>query len=220
MPVEHLQISTDEFNRANNTDLGAGWTETAGETPAISSNQVSTARSSSSDGAGIAINNGPGVTADQYAELVFKSGEAGLAGGRTGIGVRIAGTAGSVSGYWVGYLFNSNLILYRLSSGDLAATFGTQLGSTYTRTLVADDVLRIEVAGASVSVKLNGAVVIGPVTDSAIATGNPGILCAIRTEVSNLSNSWDSWKVGNIRWMGRSNRIRTADTMRRWRRTG
>jgi hypothetical protein len=58
---------------------------------------------------------------------------------------------------------------------------------------VATDVIRIEVTGTSLTVKKNGSAVIGPITDSAISSGQAGVY-----GLDGGENKGDNWQADNI----------------------
>lgn len=176
------QLASDDFNRANG-GLGANWTTTTSESvPVILSNEASADTSTGTYGSrytGITWPN------DQYAEAIIGSIVENVTDNGAGPACRIA------SGTQTHYFAQTNTVetrLYKVVSG----TF-TQLG-TDGAACATGDTLRLECQGTSISVKKNGATIIGPVTDSAISAGDAGIWIAF----SSLNGKINSWAGGDF----------------------
>ena len=144
---------SDDFNRANNTDLGANWVEVSGDW-SIVSNQLSPGAAG-----GTIILRAAGAMAsnDHYAQ------------------VTIAATAAVSQGVWCrgnsnisqGYLWRNNG-----TSWDLFSVVGgsfTVIG-TYSATAVAGDVAKIQAVGSTIKGFVNGTQRVS-VTDTAVTTG-------------------------------------------------
>lgn len=178
--------SSDDFNRADASSLGANWTIVAfsgGNGLGIASDQVV--------GASVAAIQGNVWTAatfddDQWSEIETVTGSVALGLGGLGefVGpmVRMTGT----SGYVGIYFYNNNspvLQIYRSDSG----TF-TQLGSSFSlgSTLAAGVKLRLTVTGSTLVFSQDGTARI-TVDDSAYASGAPGIVAYDAAKADNWS---------------------------------
>ena len=144
---------TDDFNRANSTDLGAGWVEVSGDW------SIDTNRLSPGAAGGTIILRAAGAMAsnDHYAQ------------------VTIAATAAVSQGVWCrgnsnitsGYLFRNNG-----TSWDLFSVIGGSFSviGTYTAAAVAGDVAKVQAVGSTIKGYVN-AVERVSVTDTGVATG-------------------------------------------------
>jgi hypothetical protein len=86
------------------------------------------------------------------------------------------------------YLMQGNLTettMYKAVAGSF-----TQLGSTAAASAV-NDVLEIDAVGTTITGKKNGVTIIGPVTDSAIATGDWGMWAT-----GTVTITVDNWEGG------------------------
>jgi hypothetical protein len=144
---------SDDFNRANNTDLGAGWVEVSGDW-SIASNQLSPG---AAGGTIILRAAGAMATSDNYAQ------------------VTIAATAAVSQGVWCrgnsnitsGYLWRNNG-----TSWDLFSVVGgsfTSIG-TYTAAAAPGDVAKVQAVGSTIKGFVNGVQRVS-VTDTGVTTG-------------------------------------------------
>lgn len=166
------QVISDDFNRADAATLGANWTNSVGSGFGIVSNRASSKTNNSS----VAVYSGASwtVSTDQYAEaqIITKA-----SGNDAGIACR-----GSTS--------SETFYIFEINDNDAAVALGssmrcglykavagayTLLGSTSSFVVSTTDVLRIEAQGTNVTAKLNGVTKFGPTSDSAIASGKPGL---------------------------------------------
>ena len=175
------QLASDDFDRADG-GLGANWTTTTGESAlAIVSNEVR--------GGSAAIFGGRYTAAaapnDGYAEIVVGSVVCTTTDEGIGPAYRIA--AGAQTHYLVQTNTNETR-LYSVVGGGY-----TQLGSDGVA-CVTGDVLRLTCNGTSISVQRNGTTIIGPVTNSAIASGNAGIWAAASSSFGRAA----SWAMGDL----------------------
>ena len=196
---------TDDFNRTDTT-LAAegdanGWTVNEGNVGnfAVVSNQMFIEDTSGSGGAfgtGFAYRNFT-FDADQFSELVYKSG---VADGESGPAVRIDTSGGFLSATLYCVIYENDagprLVLRKYVAEGLSGG-GTELGE-HSVTLSADDVVRINVDGSSLNVYLNDSLVIGPITDSAIVAGKPGMVATQGTASADLT--WDDYTGGDTGW--------------------
>ena len=144
---------TDDFNRADSTNLGAGWVEVSGDW-SIVSNQLSPG----SDGGTIILRAaGPMDSSDNFAQ------------------VTIAATTAASHGVWCrgnatissGYLWRNDGTSWDLFSV-VSSTF-TAIGS-YAAAAAPGDVARVQAVGSTIKGYVNGVERVS-VTDTAVATG-------------------------------------------------
>jgi hypothetical protein len=144
---------TDDFNRANSTDLGAGWVEVSGDW-SIVSNQLS-----------------PGAAGGT---IILRAAGA-MAGNDNYAQATIAATTTASQGVWCrgnsnitqGYLWRNNGTTW-----DLFQVFGgsfTNIG-TYAAAAVAGDVAKVQAVGTTIKGFVNGVQRVS-VTDTAVTTG-------------------------------------------------
>lgn len=166
----------DDFNRANSTDLGAGWVEVSGDW------SIDTNRLSPGAAGGTIILRAAGAmdTSDHYAQ------------------VTIAATAVASQGVWCrgnsnisqGYLLRNNG-----SSWDLFSVVGgsfTVIG-TYAVAAVAGDVAKIQAVGSTIKGLVNGVERIS-VVNTAVATGTS---VGIRSD-STSGIRYDDFSAGDV----------------------
>lgn len=167
---------SDDFNRANSTDLGAGWVEVSGDW-SIVSNQLSPG---SAGGTIILRAAGAMSSNDNYAQAT------------------IAATAAVSQGVWCrgnsnisqGYLLRNNG-----TSWDLFQVVGgsfTVIG-TYTAAAAADDVMKVQAVGTTIKGFINGVQRIS-VTDTGVTIGTS---VGIRSESSG-SVKYDAFSAGDV----------------------
>lgn len=149
---------SDNFNRANGS-LGANWTQAPADGFSVWNNALSTANASYPELAYWSANT---FSANQYGQMTVPS----ITGNWVAVGVAVRVSAGNC--YAASWHDTNVLDLHKVVSGT-DTTIGT------TSTVAAGDTIRIEVSGTSISVKKNGTVVIGPLTDSSLASGSAGV---------------------------------------------
>lgn len=197
------QIVSDDFNRANGT-LGANWTVIAAGADIgldIVSNQC---KASAATGESIAWFSGGGWTGgnDQYAEAkivaIEASKDAAVVVRASGASIAVANAyfidLNSLDSATPGLGGTVTISFYKQVAGSF-----TQLGTDFTTTISANDVVRLEVTGSGASTvlvaKVNGTQV-GTVTDSAgshVASGNPGLYVG-----SGTGCIWDDFAAGDF----------------------
>jgi hypothetical protein len=172
-------LATDTFNRADNVSLGANWSSVVSMVSGcrILSNQVT---SNSASGSGSRYT-GVSFPADQYSQAV--------------IGVALPGGGPTVRADSSG-----NFYLFTIDSPGVSATalmlkYTGSFSTLDTRSCsaVVGDVIRLEVSGTTLTGKVNGTVV-STVTDTAIASGNPGL----HIYFFNPALSLDDWEGGDL----------------------
>jgi hypothetical protein len=167
---------SDDFNRANSTDLGANWVEVSGDWSIVSS-QLSPG---SAGGTIILRAAGAMSSNDNYAQAT------------------IAATAAVSQGVWCrgnsnitqGYLLRNNG-----SSWDLFSVVGgsfTVIG-TYAVAAAAGDVMKVQAVGSSIKGFINGVQRIS-VTDTAVTTGTA---VGIRSESAGAVR-YDDFSAGDV----------------------
>jgi hypothetical protein len=167
---------SDDFNRANSTDLGASWVEVSGDW-SISSNQLSPG---AAGGTIILRASGAMDSSDHYAQ------------------VTIAATTTASQGVWCrgnsnissGYLWRNNG-----SSWDLFSVVGgsfTVIG-TYTAAAAAGDVAKVQAVGSTIKGFVNGVQQVS-VTNSAVTTGTS---VGIRSDSAGAIR-YDDFSAGDI----------------------
>ena len=158
------QLYQDLFTRADG-GLGANWTTTTGlVSPSIVSNE---ARNSGAAPAG-ARYTATSLPDDQYAEITVGSVVSTTSDEGVGPAARMA--SGSHSSYFA-QTNTTQTRLYKVVSGAY-----TQLGSD-AAACTSGQTLRVTCNGTSISASINGSVVIGPVTDASLSSGDGGIWC-------------------------------------------
>lgn len=124
---------SDNFNRADSTNLGASWTETTGTDIQISTNKLISSSAPCEALVATIIS-----SADAYTQVKWVGGLTGSA--RPGLYVR--GDADLSDGYMAQFRYsNSDILLYRKVAGSFTAVLDGTTSITYS----ANDVLRFEV---------------------------------------------------------------------------
>lgn len=179
-------LATDNFNRANETPLGGNWTS-GGDLSTLNliSNAVSLVPPPNNDAS--AFRNTPAFPADHYSQVV----------------ITVTGAAGSGPGVGVTVRMATGQNYYRIAL-DHAATSNCQLGKQVAGTFTSlgimtkafsdGDTLYLEMQGTQPVSKLNGTAFGSWSTDSALASGRPGI--AYSSLVTSFS--LDNWEGGDF----------------------
>lgn len=190
-------LATDDFNRANNADLGANWTpisdgNSGGDNFTITSNAaVSTGPDAADCCEGYTGISWPN---DQWSEVTYGTAGADALGAGDGPCVRtVAGTP-------------STFDYYRLIASGAGWELGkfvdgafTSIASGAGTTWADGDRAYLEVQGTTLIVKKNttngaGGTTVTTQTDSSIASGNPGIAHS----TSDTASKIDSWQGGDF----------------------
>jgi len=185
LPVLAALPATDAFTGTTGnalTTYSASWTLNNGDFD-IQTNQVHTNVASTNS---LAHWNADAFADNQYAQLKLTAGVASV---YIGPAVRVAASAHT--GYFCRAANNgasSNILMYKVVAGS-----HTQLGTTYAFTWVDNKILYIEASGTSITCKLDGVSVVGPITDGDIASGSGGI-----TGYDNGATYGDDWEAGNL----------------------
>jgi len=166
--------ATDNFNRANGS-LGSNWTQANGtNNPRIASNTVGSYETVDS----LVYWNADSFNADQYAQLVYRSGNQNF------LGPAVHVTSNNGYGMEIGA---GSRYLGKVVSGSY-----TELAQVNTA-IVANAVYRMEITGTAIVVKQNGTTFFS-VSDSALSSGSAGM------QAYNVGtpDQWDDWEGGNI----------------------
>jgi hypothetical protein len=164
-----MAIYSDDFNRADSTNLGSNWTELDDDW-SIKSNQLAPGISTT----GIVLYNRPLDTTDQYAQITMTV--------TTGTSMGIFARSDINKSAF--YLLRSNgtdWTLFRNIGGSF-----TSLGS-YTANLAVGDVARIECIGTTIKGYVNGIERIS-VTDTQITTGNYAGVRSAQSSTARFDN--------------------------------
>jgi hypothetical protein len=175
-------LATDNFNRANNADVGANW-DTINTAMNISSNKVIYSSINADCGE---VYNAVTWPDDQYSQVVLKTPQA--SGTNHGFGAICRGDAAANTCYRL-IASGSGWEVDRVVSG-----VGTLITNSATPTFADGDVVRLELLGTRWTVKKNGAIFASGI-DTNIATGKAGI-CYSSTDAAG--GFLDDWEGGNL----------------------
>lgn len=179
---------SDDFNRADNADLGANWDVMTGETgweilgnqancPAVALGGVDATESWNADT----------LSADQFSQVTLIAFNGGGLSQGTGAAVRCSAAARTY------YRFVTNDEAgVNAQIAKFVAAANTQLATQAVPTAV-NDVLRVEAEGSTLRFKLNGAIKF-QATDTSITSGRPGITFSSPATSSTV----DDWSSGDI----------------------
>lgn len=184
-------LASDNFNRANNADLGTDWTPLTVNWVAckVLSNECANGTTNANAGeywSGALIGGG-GWPNDQFSEVTIGSLPESVSDNGGGGQVRVTPSSGSGDSSYYGQGCAVQTRLYKMVTGTV-----TQLGSDGP-TVTTGDVLRTIANGTAIRVEKNGSPVIGPVTDAALSSGSAGVLCD-----SPTTTSVDLWQAGDL----------------------
>lgn len=186
---------TDDFNRADDTSLGADWDELtigAGDGSYISGNTVVHPGGSANAGCSLvdAIVFGIGVFIE-YTILTLGSNPFGLC-------FRASHALNKLTGYGV-EIYSTGLELYFYDSWDYSATAGAptrNLLASYTGAIAASDVILIRATGGRIRVYQNGILRIDVIDSSLAAAGKSGFY---RADSEGTGGSGDNFQAGDYR---------------------
>lgn len=184
-------LATDDFNRANNADLGANWTVNTGESAwKIVSNS---AEPTTPSGAGDHSERYTGITwpNNQYVQAKVVAANGGSDSNDEGVGISLRCASGARTYYRVIICDGSSTNNVGISK-QIAGSY-TNLGFR-SQTFAANGVLYAEIVGTTLQVKWNGTNLGASFTDSSIASGSPGVSLS-----SNLFTAiLDDWEGGDL----------------------
>lgn len=174
-------LATDDFNRADNLDLGVAWTPNV-DTFKIVGNVAKAINPGTSDAA--ERNNSVSFPNNQWAEATLGT---------------VTGGGGLGSGYGPAVRMGATDTLYRVVGNSagfelsrfVAGAF-TSIASGAGTTFATGDVLYLEWQGAIPVMKKNGASFGSPPSDSAIAGGAAGVAESAVVDAADGINSWQA----------------------------
>ena len=178
-------LATDNFNRADNADLGTAWDPMTGEGSwSIVSNHAepTSLLSDSSES-----NNSVTWPDDQYSQAkITTSGGSSGGGEGTGVAVRMSAVARTYYRAVVNAAATNNIEVGKVVAG----TF-TSLGFR-SATWVSGDVLKMQIVGTTIKIFQNGTQLGADITDSSIASGRAGISYSSQA----VTGSLEDWEGG------------------------
>lgn len=180
-------LATDNFDRANNADIGANWDVMTSEVAMqITSNTVKTSNVAADASE---TYNAISFPADQYSQAKITSA-AGEGGAGEGYGVLVRGATGARTYYRLtvcSQITNTRLTKFVSASNTTLANNNV--------TYADGKVLYLGVKGSVITMTYDGVVIGTPVSDSAISSGRPGIT---ESSTVNSASFIDDWEGGNI----------------------
>lgn len=160
-------LATDNFTRADSTGLGANWTVVTSEGSFDIHLNKALCHDKTVDSC--EFYNGVVWPNDQYAEItvagIQSPGQLGA-----GLGCLVRASASAQTYYRAFATGSGGQFQLKKRIAGVGTTLATAAGS-----VVLGDVIRLEAIGTTLNVYKNGVLVIGPVTDASIASGNAGI---------------------------------------------
>lgn len=197
--VRGIGPSSDKFDRADSNSLGGPWVEVESDARTLRT-LANKLRADVFDVGVGAFYRGYArfgvATPDQFSQLVFRAKAGTSDGSKTGPCVRASGTTASATLYALLYGGNTNHIEIRRFVAQPLDGFGTQIGPTFTVTLVDGDVLKLDVVGTTLKAYVNGVERIS-VADALIASGDPGAVVNNTFGANpglNFNMDWDDWE--------------------------
>lgn len=171
---------SDDFNRSNEVLGSPNWTAFSGRSSfRVISNQCGMGWG---DGACGSYWSADTFGDDTFAEATVKK----LPSGSTNVGVCVRHTSSQA------YIARWTTTYLRLVkwTGGVATTLGSDASAPSV-----NDVIRIEASGSSISVYQNGSLVIGPITDTELTSGPPGVF---GTDGGDGAAQLDDWSGGDL----------------------
>lgn len=183
-------LATDNFNRADATDLGANWTDITNEAGA----NLGISGNTAADDVTVSARKGAFYSAitwpdDQYAEATAAAFD--VDNGKLSVMVRVASAAQSHydGGFSSEFAGNDDQRVWKYVTGT-----GTSLATQATPVAV-NDLLNIEAQGTTLKFFVNGTQQLGNITDTALTSGNAGL--GLRGVTAN-SAKIDDWSGGDF----------------------
>lgn len=189
-------LFTDDFNRADNADLGADWSTARTSTPRLFQILGNAALPAASANDSAEVNDTVGVLTDCWAEAVLKSPGSGGVGSGCGVSLRNTSPVGA------------NFNLYRLvgnTSGYEAGKFVnntfTSLGSGSGTTFATNDTIYAQIVGNQIAAKKGSTLGVGGTSfgsfssDSTFTSGLSGVAYSSN---DGASTGIESWSVGDF----------------------
>lgn len=181
-------LATDNFDRVNANPIGAPWTTGNGESAMQIVSNVATPSTTAAD----CGSDYTGITwpADQYSKA--KLTVSGTTGGASGVSLKVRSASGARTYYRLDcdHAATNNITLEKF----IASVPTTLAGFPLTLAWTDGDTWELWAVGTRIWVLRNGVLVGAAVTDSAIASGNPGMGYS-STETSASINDWEGGTV-------------------------
>jgi len=181
-------LATDNFNRANANPIDGAWATITSEQPICISSNVARETSLGADCA--SRNTGATYPNDQYAQAKCSGGNNSSAD--EGVGMLVRGASAARTYY--------RLIM---SQGSTNAYLSKKVSGTYTniwgrvKAWADGNTIRLEAQGTTLRGFVNGSQIGADQTDSAIASGNPGL--ATSSSLSGATGAtWDDFEGGDF----------------------
>lgn len=177
-------LASDNFDRANNTDLGSSWDVQTGEARhGIVSN---TAQPSDIGNDCSENNNSVSWPDDQYSKgkLSMVGGSDGNGAG-PGVAVRMSASARTYYRAVANKASSNNIEVAKMVAGTYTSL------AQRTQAWTDEDVLELRVIGTTLRVFYNGTQLGGDITDSSIASGRAGIAYSSGSMTSASINDWE-----------------------------
>lgn len=188
-----MALSTDDFNRTDNTVLGVNWSNRKGGDTSygISTNRASIGLNQDTT----SFYNATVFGTDQYSQVALS----GLSGtnNETGLGVCVRCDTTNLGG---GTAYNNWYHAVVNTAGSNNVSVAKVVADTYT--LLAQrtqawsdgDILRLEAQGSTLRVYRNGVQLGASITDSSVTTGEPGL-----AHIASFATGFaDNWEGGDI----------------------
>jgi hypothetical protein len=185
---------TDDFNRANSSDLGSAWD--AGYSAGFGNCQIvsNVVRAGALDVESAESNNSESLTADQWAQVTLSSFPASLGSGNVQIGVILrAATPPTCTMYWIvadSRSSGNNVIIRKRVAGVESSIFSA------VQTWASGDILRAEIHGTELDVFRNGVHIVRT-SDSSISSGRPGLYFYVNSANSLSDGELDNFQAGS-----------------------
>jgi hypothetical protein len=193
------QLASDNFQRANENPLSNSgkWTTSFNEIAMQVASDLCEGGAPSANSASVWT--GISWPNDQYSEITI-----GGIGASANIAPLVRGSASVQSYYFAAVigLGSTDIVLEKFVAGTPTLIAFTPA------TVNSGDVIRLEVQGTSLTVKQNGVVVLGPVTDSDVASGSAGIRSTTSVQFATAS----LWAGGNFSSGPMTDKVHSADT--------
>lgn len=182
------EVNTDTFLRlSNELRINSTWTTTG-------------------QAAGFAHHNTSLSGEQQFSELKFRStlfnGGRQDRGGGPAVRIDVDGNEDNATFYAAMYVPTGGIITLRRYSGETTLGSGGTILAQTSRILVANDKLKLSAIGETLFVRVNDTTVIGPIRDTIIKSGRPGV-ATFATSQLGLSTgnllTWDDFRAGTIR---------------------
>lgn len=179
-----MASASDDFNRADNADIGTTWDVQTGSNPFKIVSNAATPNSLAADSA--ETYNGITFANDQFSQVTLTAVTGHVGADDTGIGVGVRMAAAAATQYRI-IGDDSSSIIAKVVSGAYTKLTSNTTGFT------AGDVLYGEASGTTITGKKNGAANLST-TDAAIGSGRAGIIYSSSITAATI----DNWSGGDL----------------------